>query len=324
MSGPEGAAGPAGTWPVVPLRSVLFVNGDQPDNLEAALVSGADAIVIDLEEARTPFPEHERERARAGVASFLAGLDPAPVRPRCFVRVQSIASGGTFRDLIAVLGPAVHGVLLPKARGPHDVHGLDALLTAVEGERGLPRGSTRVWPIIETAGAVRDAYDIATASPRVAYLGGAVSRFGDMARAIGYRWTVEGVESLYLRQKVLIDARAAGIEHPVSGMWAGAADDFDGVRAWGEHLRDLGYRGMMINSAGVGYIDVVNEVFSPSADEVAYWRELDRLVREAEAGDGARILHGDPSQGEGHVVHLAHIESARAGIRWAEALGLTE
>ena len=61
------------------------------------------------------------------------------------------------------------------------------------------------------------------ASPRVAYMGGAVSRFGDIHQAVGYRWTAEGRETLFLRSKVLIDAKAAGIRYPISGMWGGAA-----------------------------------------------------------------------------------------------------
>ena len=53
-------------------------------------------------------------------------------------------------------------------------------------------------------------------------MGGAISRFGDIHQAVGYRWTAEGTETLFLRSKVLIDAKAAGIRYPISGMWGGA------------------------------------------------------------------------------------------------------
>ncbi len=63
-------------------------------------------------------------------------------------------------------------------------------------------------------------------------MGGAVSRFGDIVEDVGFRWTREGRETLYIREKVLIDARAAGIRYPISGMWGGANDDLDGLQAW--------------------------------------------------------------------------------------------
>src|SRR5438270_1295479 len=112
-------------------------------------------------------------------------------------------------------------------------------------------------------------------------MGGAVSRFGDIHQAVGYRWSAEGRETLFLRSKVLIDARAAGIRYPISGMWGGATDDVDGLRRWATELRDLGYFGMMLGAPA--HVPVVNEIFSPTAAEIAYWTELDRLAAQAEA-----------------------------------------
>jgi citrate lyase subunit beta/citryl-CoA lyase len=217
------------------------------------------------------------------------------------------------------MAPSLAGILLPKVQGPIDVHGADALLTCVEGDLGLPLGSTTIYPILETAQAIRQAYEIATASPRVRYMGGAISRFGDIHQAVGYRWTPEGAETLYLRSKVLIDARAAGIRYPISGMWGGDVDDMDGLRRWATHLRDLGYYGMMIGNPE--HVPLVHEVFSPTADELAYWSDLDRLTIEAEQ-TGGKVVYGDANQGEGHVVHIAHVGSARQNLAWARDLGV--
>jgi citrate lyase subunit beta/citryl-CoA lyase len=151
-------------------------------------------------------------------------------------------------------------------------------------------------------------------------MGGAVSRFGDIHQALGYRWTAEGRETLFLRSKVLVDARAAGIRYPISGMWGGDRDDVTALRAWATQLRDLGYYGMMLGDPV--HIPLVHEVFTPTSDEVAYWQDLDRLAREAEAVDGARVTYGDASQGEGHVVHIAHVGSARRNLAWARELGV--
>ena len=279
--------------------------------------------MIDLEEPRTPFPEVERERTRGRVRALLdARGDGAPGDPFVFARVQPPSTGQTLKDLRAVMGPGLAGVLLPKVQGPADIHAAEALLTCMEVELDIEAGRTWIYPILETAQGLRLAYDIAVASRRVAYMGGAVSRFGDIHQALGYRWTAEGRETLYLRSKVLIDARAAGIRYPISGMWGGAIDDEAGLRAWATELRNLGYYGMMLGDPV--YIPVVHDVFTPSAADVAYWHDLDRLAGEAERDGTGPIVYGDPNRGEGHVVHIAHVGSARQNLQWARDLGLLE
>jgi citrate lyase subunit beta/citryl-CoA lyase len=304
-----------------PLRTVLFVPGDRREEIDEAAASGADALVIDLEEPRTPCPESLRQAARAVTAEFLQQAGPPSGRPPAYlVRVQSPRTGQTLLDLDAVMTPALHGVLVPKVLGPADVHMADALLAGMEVKTGRPLGATAIYPILETAQGIRLAYDIAMASPRVRYMGGAVSRFGDIHQAVGFRWTAEGTETLFLRSKVLVDCRAAGLRYPVSGMWGGAVDDEDGLRTWCRHLRDLGYFGMMIGHPA--HVPIVNEVFTPTPEEIAYWADLDRLAAEAERDGTGPITYGDPNQGEGHVVHIAHVGSARLNLEWARALGL--
>lgn len=303
-----------------PLRTVLFVAGSDETELAKAPAHGADAVMIDIEEPRTPFPEHERERTRQLVGEFLDSVETGPGHPLYFVRVQPIDSGMTLRDLRAVLRPALTGVLLPKIQTAFEIAAAAALLDCLEVDTGRERGSTAIYPILETAMALRNAYEIAAASDRVAYMGGAVSRFGDIHQALGYRWTAAGTESLHLRSKALIDARAAGIKWPISGMWGGDLDDRDGYRRWAIELRDLGYRGMMIGDPAL--IEIAHEVFTPTAAELAYWSDLDRLAREAEAADTGPIIYGDANQGEGHVVHIAHVGSARMNLAWAAQLGL--
>lgn len=306
-----------------PIRSLLFVAGSEEAELRAAAGGGADAVVIDLEEPRTPFPEVERERTRAMVRQFIDRQTRGGAgTPRWFARVQPPDSGQTLKDLRAVMGPNLTGILLPKVYGPEDVHKADALLGCMEVELGLPMGSTIIYPILETAQSLRLAYEIAVASERVSYMGGAVSRFGDIHQALGYRWTASGQETLFLRSKVLVDARAAGIRYPISGMWGGASDDIEGLRGWAGQLRDLGYFGMMLGD--LAHVAIVNEIFSPTKEEVAYWQDLDRLAAVAEARGGGPILYGDPNQGEGHVVHIAHVGSARKNLLWAKDLKLTD
>ncbi len=302
-----------------PLRSLLFTPGDQEARIAENVKSGADALFLDLEEPRTPCPESVRGRARGLVSEFLADAPTGEGAPLYFVRVQPVASGMILRDLQAIMGPNVAGILLPKITRPEDVYAADAILGCVETELGLPVGRTMLYPILETADAIRNAYEIAMASPRVSYMGGAISRFGDIAGAIGFRWTREGRETLYIREKVLIDARAAGIRYPISGMWGGANDDLDGLRAWCNELRDIGYFGMMM--ANLDHVEIVNAAFTPTAEEVAYWKDLDRMATEAERTD-EQVIYGEKNQGEGHEIHLAHVATARKLLTWAKELGV--
>jgi citrate lyase subunit beta/citryl-CoA lyase len=167
--------------------------------------------------------------------------------------------------------------------------------------------------LVETASAVRLAYDIATASARVAFFGAGVSRNGDIARAIGYRWTAEGTETLFLRSKVLVDARAAGVHNPITGIW-GDVDDLDGLRSFAVRSRDLGYEGLMCIHPS--HVDVIHDVFTPTDDELrAAVRLLDAVDAAAREGVGAFRL-------DGRLVDAAHAETARALLRRARGLGL--
>jgi citrate lyase subunit beta/citryl-CoA lyase len=312
---------------VPPLRSVLFAAGSDASELRSFLSSGADALIVDLEEPQTPMNDGVRLIARRNVAEFLDGLPPydgaaapgAVTRPLIFCRVQPARTGGLWPDLMACLRPSLAGIVLPKSYGPDDVVAAEGVLVNAEAERGVVLGSTLLYPIFETAEAIRVAYDIAMASPRVAYMGGAVSRFGDIHQALGYRWTPAGGETHWLRSKLLVDARAAGVRYPISGMWGGANDDLDGLRTFATELRDLGYYGMMLGNPD--HVSIVHEIFSPVAADVAYWTELVRLGDEAQRTGVGPVLFGDANAGEGHVVHGAHVESARLNLEWATDLG---
>jgi citrate lyase subunit beta/citryl-CoA lyase len=305
---------------VKPIRSLLFCAGDREEEIRKALSSGADAVMIDLEEPRTPYTENQRETTRVMVNGLLKSLPKKG--PQIFARVQPWATGQTIKDLRAVVGPWLTGILQPKIYQPSDVVGLDAILTCVEAEAGLEHGAVAIYPILETAQALRLAYEIGIASPRVQYMGGAISRFGDIYQAIGFRCTPDARETLYLRSKVLMDAKAAGIKYPISGMWTGALNDTDGLRAWCTELRNIGYFGMMLGNPVL--IPTVHEVFTPTKEELKYWSELDQLSaaadKKADAAD--RVVHGTVNQGEAHIVHQAHVGSARKNLAWARELGV--
>jgi len=242
------------------IRSIANIRGDDLDAVVRATGIGLDAIYIDLEEPRTPFSEGDRSRVRGEVGNWLHGRSPR-TRTRLLARVQSIRSGQMLADAEAIACPALAGIVLPKVGGPRDVLAADALLTALESERGLTSGSLLIYPILETAQALRQAYAIATASPRVAYMGGAVSRFGDIGQALGYRWTPGGRESFMFRSAALLDCRPAGMPYPITGASSHDVDDLTGVRRWAEEGRALGYQGSQVRALA-SRVAIVNEVFS--------------------------------------------------------------
>lgn len=291
-----------------PIRSILFVPGNKESWMRNALGYAADALIFDLDDA---VPVALREAARASVRSV---LESAPAgRPLRFVRVGDLESGELVRDLRGVVCRGLSGVLLPHVRDAASVVAADVAITAIERERGLESGSLIMMPLLETAEAVRTARAVALASPRVAYMGAGVSARGDIARAVGYRWTPAGLETLYFRAKVLLEMRAAGIAYPISGLW-GKIEDLDGLVAFAEQTRDLGYTGMM--AIHPSHLEIINRIFTPSAEEIAGWRrQIERMASAQRSGEGA-IRH------EGELLDEAHIKTARQSLEFVRALGI--
>ena len=126
------------------MRSLLFVPGDSARKLEKAMSSGADALLIDLEDSVALPAKDEARRVTAG---FLRETRTAPNRPRLFVRVNGLTTGLTEADLDGIMAAAPDGLMLPKAVGGRDVSHLGAMLAVREAEIGLPVGATKVIAI---------------------------------------------------------------------------------------------------------------------------------------------------------------------------------
>lgn len=291
-----------------PLRSVLFVPGNKEDWIRKAPKYGADALILDLEDS---VPPQEKDAARQVVAKMIDELGDAG--QTLFVRVNPLESGVTGYDLEAVASPNLYGITLPKVQCAADVVEVDVLLRFFERKAGMDIGSIFIDPGLETAQGIRSAYEIATASDRIAHMGGSGGKDGDTARSIGYQWTPQGIETLFIRSKVLVDSRAAGVQFPISGGWFDIRD-LDGLRAYATELKRLGYNGMSLIHPY--HVPIVNEVFTPTPEEIAEWRGLvDAMERMRQSG-GAAVTYG------GDMVDIAHEQTARAMLRMAEQLGV--
>ncbi|MGN9788237.1 HpcH/HpaI aldolase/citrate lyase family protein [Nonomuraea sp. ZG12] len=286
-----------------PLRSLLFVPGNRTDWLLKAAAAGADAAILDLEDA---VPPAGKSAARAQVAEAVAKWTGDMA---LFVRINPLDGWAAAEDLRAITHSRLHGVVLPKVGEPADVLLADRMLTWCEREHGLTEGRIALVPLLESALALRAAYDIATAAPRAAYLGAVTGKGGDVERAIGYRWSPSGTETLALRSRVLLDVRAAGAPCPVAGLWT-TIGDLDGLRAFAEQNRSLGYEGMM--AIHPSHIPVINEAFSPGPDDLARYARLIATVEEAQARGAGAITF------EGEMVDEAMAARARAALHRAQ------
>lgn len=294
-------AEPAGA-PVPRVRSQLYVPGNRPDRMGKALTLEADALVVDLEDS---VAAADKARARDWVSDFVA--DHHHERP-LFVRVAGSDHAAFLADVTAAVQAGASGIVIPKVTGPADVQVADRLLGWLEELHNVPIGRTLITPILETARGIRQAYAIGCASPRVAYMGGLAPKGGDVQGAIGYRWSRAGWESLPLRAQVLLDARAAGVSNPLTGLWT-EIDDLDGLEAFAEQSRALGYAGMTVIHPS--HLSIVNRIFGQSAEELEHYRTLVEAVTAAEATGSAVTVVG------GHMVDTAMLETARAELAQA-------
>jgi len=288
------------------LRSALFVPGDRADFLAKLAHSPADAVILDLEDAVSA---GRKARAREEVARWLATRPAAPV---VCARLNPLALDCLAADLEAVVSPALRCVLLPKVEAPEEVAVLERALAERERAAGLAEGAVRIWPLVETARAVRSAYEIASATPLIAYMGGSAGDQGDLALELGFRWSADFVETLYVRSKVLVDVRAAGVPNPMTGVVTSLGDTGE-VEAFARQSRGLGYRGMMVIHPS--HVEVVNAVFSPTDEELAAARRLLAAMERAERDGEGAIAH------EGGMIDAAMVRVARELLSEAEQLG---
>ena len=290
-----------------PLRSMLFVPGNKPAWMEKALGYGADALIFDLEDS---VPTTEKVTSRPLVREALETFHTRG--PSLTVRVNALETGMTGDDLEAIVCSGLAAIVAPKVETPDDIAVLDALLTQCERRADLPTGHVEIFPTLETAQGLYHAYQIASCSPRVPTLSTAASPGGDTARSLGYTWTKEGTETLYIRSKVLLEARAAGVAYPLIASWFDITD-LDGLRTDAQLNRQLGYTGQILIHPS--HVPIVNETFTPTADELAYHQGLLAAMEAAAHQGTAAVTY------EGTMVDIAMVKTSQQVLEMAHAIG---
>jgi citrate lyase subunit beta/citryl-CoA lyase len=248
-------------------RSWLFAPGDSERKMEKATAGTADIVLLDLEDA---VAEGEKPKARSMVSAFLTAN--AQQRQRLWVRINPIQGPHGLADLVAIVGSRPGGIMLPKSRGRADAELLDHYLTALEAAAGTECGTTQVIVLVtETADAMFTTGSYAGAPRVVALTWGAE----DLADAIGastnrnedgsYGFTYQLARSL-----CLVGAAAAGVSaiETIQGDFRDEA----GLRKRATEVRRAGFRGML--AIHPAQVDVINEAFTPSAEELASAQEI--------------------------------------------------
>ena len=293
-----------------PYRSMLFVPGHKPSWAEKAVAAGADAIILDLEGS---VPAADKDEARQTVRETIDRLRAQNVRADIWVRTNSVDSGLFGADIERVLGPGLAGLLLPKVFDAKEIVQIDAVVSHVEKRQGLDSGSVGLIVSFETAVSMAHCEDLAVASPRVSSLLGATGPNADVGRELGFEFTPEGLETLYLRSRIILAAREAGLHRPVCGVWEDMKD-LDGFRRFAEDNRRLGYKGIVLIHPS--HVEIANEVFTPSPEKVDFYRRMIAAFEDAEARGSAAVDF------EGQHIDLAHAKTARSVIDLAEAIGV--
>lgn len=291
-----------------PTRSMLFVPGHRSGWAEKAVAAGTDAVILDLEDS---VPQDMKAETRHMVAETIATLRRDNSDLGIYVRLNALETGMMGDDLEVVAVEGCDGFLPPKTYGARDILHTEALVDHYERRNGVTPGKLEFVLSLETAQAYAECEAMLAASPRCATLFAGTARDADVSRSVGFEFTPEGFETLYLRSRALLAVRAAGKDFPIVGLWQDLKDD-EGAWKFARDNRKLGFRGMV--SIHPKHVAIANEVFMPSEQEVVFYQGM---IDAFDAGlkDGlAAVAY------EGMHIDLAHVKTAREVIALYETL----
>jgi len=290
-------------------RSWMFVPGHRQKMIDKALgLAQVDALMLDIEDG---VPQQEKQTARQQIGASLVKEREPGTGPARFVRVSAITYEFITADLAHIVQPGLDGLVLPKVETPEQIQLVDAILRDRERQMGIAAGKIALLIAIESPRGLLNAYRIATASPRVTGL-----LFGaeDLGKELGlpFRREAEASELQFPRSTLVIAAAAANIQ-AVDGVWPDLSDA-EGLKRYALQSRRLGFNGMSLIHPG--QIEAINQIFGPSADEVAYCQKVIEAFDAALArGDGS-IAFG------GQLIDLPIVERAKRTVAFAARLGV--
>lgn len=274
------------------LRTLMFAPGNHARKVEKCFTLGADAIILDLEDA---VAIDEKAATRQVVVDALANERSC----QGYVRVNACDTEFCYGDLKAVVTKNVDGIILPKVESAQQLQMIDWLMTNLEREAGLTEGAIDLIPIIETGAGMMAIEQIARAGTRVRRLSFGA---GDYTLDMNSSWSRDESEIAHARGLVLLASRAAGLEPPLDTVWIEIKDD-EGFATSCDLGRRMGFQGKLCIYPT--QVAVANAAFTPTPAEVEKATRVVAAFEQAEAEGSASI------QVDGYFVDYPIVEKAR-------------
>ncbi|AOJ64884.1 citrate lyase [Burkholderia ubonensis] len=279
-------------------RSYLYVPAHKAQVVEKAYASEADAIVLDLEDA---VPASHKAAARQAAAAILAEGPPKPT----YVRINPIGSPWCRDDVDAIAQPALQALRLPKCDLPQQIQEVAGWLDALGCDAGIQI-------LIESAYGVETAYQLATASPRLERIG-----LGESDLRADLQIGVDNFTLEVCRARCVVVSRAAGLTGPIQTVYH-TLPDLDGLKESTLRAKSMGFLGRF--AIHPSQLAVINEVFTPSEDEI---RAAERVLEAVEAAAGKASASSVFVLPDGRVVAPPLIANARVTLALANNLRLS-
>lgn len=260
------------------MRSLMFVPANNEKYLESAVHREADVLLLDIEDS---VPFSDKQKARDNIKQFVTRNDLQ--NKLLFPRINDRESGELLKDVTQLTIPGIAGFMYPKSNKPEDVYFIGKLLETIEYEKGLPIGTFKLIPLIETTGAVIQIKEICEACTRVIAVA-----FGceDYVTDLQGKHDEEGVSILTARNLIAIAARSCGVL-PIDTVHI-RVHDLEDLEKNLKLSRNLGFEGMLVLSPRE--LPLVNKYYSPTEEEISWAREMIELSETSEkAGKGVAL-----------------------------------
>lgn len=287
-------------------RSILFVPAIVERFVARAPEAGADVVCLDLEDS---VPPAEKSGARMMAAEAIATMPRSGYS--MFVRVNGVDTDLLEDDLLTVVRPGLDGIVLPKTDSAEMVGQAHHYLAILERQQGMEAGAVSILPLVESAEGILNCREIAAASPRLAGLSLGAE---DLAADIGLRRSEGARELEWPRAQLATAAAASGlvpIDTPEPDF-----KDLERLERDAGLARSLGFRGKYCIHPS--QVDVVNRIFSPTAEEIAEAMEIVRLLEKEGIAEGRAAIPVD-----GKMIDTPMYWQAKRLLQWAEAAGIS-
>lgn len=285
-------------------RSFLFAPGDHARRAEKVMQAGADAAILDLEDA---VAISAKVAARQAVVAALE----RPRDCRGYVRVNGFDTPYCFGDILAVVGPRLDGLILPKLEEAGQLTAVHWMLCALERERGMAEGTIDLMPLIETARGLAGLRGLAQAARTLGRVRRLAFGAGDYTLDLGITWSLEESELETARAEMVLASRAADLEPPIDTVWV-ALREADAYRRSCQRGLALGFQGRLCIHPD--QVPVANAIYAPTDAEVAQAHRIATAFAEAEARGLASI------QVDGRFVDYPIVARARRILATHEAI----